>query len=236
MASARYGLLVSQLHHLQREPQILSLTDLLSTLFKQPTKWLPENVGSVLLLLGQASTKRFLKSICSADEVAHAFTGLALMTARFRRPFISLFHRLDEVVECAEEEQERDAVFTAIWRSLTQVGLIPSVALFLYVDVHTRICKSYVPIKQLINLLVWIRKCASSELLNKQGKTGRKRVGCTSSRWSIRSWIEMVHGYIYLLNELLNLTQVVKEVGKRMMEKAYMGEPSRQSGSLSNEE
>ena len=46
----------------------------------------------------------------------------------------------------------------------------------------------------------------------------------------------MVHGYIYLLNELLNLTQVVKEVGKRMMEKAYMGEPSRQSGSLSNEE
>ena len=46
----------------------------------------------------------------------------------------------------------------------------------------------------------------------------------------------MVHGYIYLLNELLNLTQVVKEVGKRMMEKAYMGEPARQSGSLSNEE
>ena len=131
VASARYGLLVSQLHHLQREPQILSLADLLSTLFKQPTKWLPENVGSVLLLLGQASTKRFLKSICSADEVAHAFTGLALMTARFRRPFISLFHRLDEVVECAEEEQERDALFTAIWRSLTQVGLIPSVALFL---------------------------------------------------------------------------------------------------------
>merc|ERR1712013_895720 len=62
----------------------------------QPTKWLPENVGSVLLLLGQASTKQFLKTICTADEVAHAFTGLALMTARFRRPFISLFHRLDQ--------------------------------------------------------------------------------------------------------------------------------------------
>ena len=58
----------------------------------------------------------------------------------------------------------------------------------------------------------------------------------TSSRWSIRSWIEMVQRYVYLLNELFNLTQVVKEVGKRMMEKAYMGEPSRQSGSLSNEE
>ena len=128
MASARYGLLVSQLHHLQREPRILSLTDLLSTLFKQPTKWLPENVGSVLLLLGQASTKRFLKSICSVDEVAHAFTGLALMTSRFRRPFASLFHRLDEIVECVQEE-DRDAVLTAIWRSLTQVGL-KSVAVF----------------------------------------------------------------------------------------------------------
>ena len=131
MASARYGLLVSQLHHLQREPQILSLTDLLSTLFKQPTKWLPENVGSVLLLLGQASTKRFLKSICSADEVAHAFTGLALMTSRFRRPFTSLFHRLNEIVECVQEEEDRDAVLTAIWRSLTQVGLMPVAVFFL---------------------------------------------------------------------------------------------------------
>ena len=46
----------------------------------------------------------------------------------------------------------------------------------------------------------------------------------------------MVQRYVYLLNELFNLTQVVKEVGKRMMKKAYMGEPSRQSGSLSNEE
>ena len=130
MASARYGLLVSQLHHLQREPQILSLTDFLSTLFKQPTKWLPENVGSVLLLLGQASTKRFLKSICSADEVAHAFTGLALMTSRFRRPFTSLFHCPYEIVECVQEE-DRDAVLTAIWRSLTQVGLMPIAVFFL---------------------------------------------------------------------------------------------------------
>ena len=128
MAGARYGLLVSLLHHLQREPQIVPFTELLSTLFKQPTKWLPENVGSVLLLLGQASTKQFLKTISSAEEVAHAFTGLALMTSRFRHPFTSLFHRLDEIVECVQEE-DRDAVLTAIWRSLTQVGVM-SVAVF----------------------------------------------------------------------------------------------------------
>ena len=51
------------------------------------------------------------------------------MTSRFRRPFTSLFHRLDEIVECVQEEEDRDAVLTAIWRSLTQVGL-KSVAVF----------------------------------------------------------------------------------------------------------
>ena len=124
VASARYGLLVSQLHHLSHQPQILPLTDLLAVIFKQPTKWLPENVGSVLLLLGQVATKQFLMQavIASAEEVAHAFTGLALMTARFRRPFTAVFHRLDEIVEGVEEGEERDAVLSAIWRSLTQVS------------------------------------------------------------------------------------------------------------------
>ena len=41
---------------------------------------------------------------------------------------------------------------------------------------------------------------------------------------------------IFVELNVLNIFKVVKEVGKRMMEKAYMGEPSRQSGSLSNEE
>ena len=126
VASARYGLLVSQLHHLSHQPQILPLTDLLAAIFKQPTRWLPENVGSVLLLLGQAATKQFLLKavITSAEEVAHAFTGLALMTARFRRPFTAVFQRLDDVVESVQEGEEKDAVLSAIWRSLTQVSLL----------------------------------------------------------------------------------------------------------------
>ena len=95
-------------------------------MFKQPTRWLPENVGSVLLLLGQVATKQFLLQavVTSAEEVAHAFTGLALMTARFRRPFTAVFHRLDDLVEGVEEEGERDAVLSAIWRSLTQVSSV----------------------------------------------------------------------------------------------------------------
>ena len=34
----------------------------------------------------------------------------------------------------------------------------------------------------------------------------------------------------------LNIFKVVKEVGKMMMEKAYMGEPSSRGSALSNEE
>ena len=125
VASARYGLLVSQLHHLSHHPQILPRTDLLAAMFKQPTRWLPENVGSVLLLLGHAATNQFLMQavVTSAEEVAHAFTGLALMTARFRRPFTALFHRLDDLVEGVEEGERRDAVLSAIWRSLAEVSI-----------------------------------------------------------------------------------------------------------------
>jgi len=176
VASARYGLLVSQLHHLSHQPQILPLTDLLAVIFKQPTKWLPENVGSVLLLLGQVATKQFLMQavIASAEEVAHAFTGLALMTARFRRPFTAVFHRLDEIVEGVEEGEERDAVLSAIWRSLTQ------------------------EVREL-------------------------RV----AQHAGEDWAEEGGMHIF---------KVVREVGKRMMEKAYMGMSHNGSNALTNEE
>ena len=41
---------------------------------------------------------------------------------------------------------------------------------------------------------------------------------------------------IFVEVKVLNIFKVVKEVGKMMMEKAYMGEPSSQRRALSNEE
>ena len=41
---------------------------------------------------------------------------------------------------------------------------------------------------------------------------------------------------IFVELNVLNIFKVVKEVGKMMMEKAYMGEPSSQGRALSNEE
>ena len=101
-------------------------------MFKQPTRWLPENVGSVLLLLGHAATNQFLMQavVTSAEEVAHAFTGLALMTARFRRPFTTVFHRLDDLVKGVEEGERRDAVLSAIWGSLTEVSSFIKLIIF----------------------------------------------------------------------------------------------------------
>ena len=42
--------------------------------------------------------------------------------------------------------------------------------------------------------------------------------------------------WLFVEGNVLNIFKVVKEVGKMMMEKAYMGEPSSQGRALSNEE
>ena len=52
----------------------------------------------------------------------------------------------------------------------------------------------------------------------------------TSSRWPIRSFIDVVHWSTCVELNVLNIFKVVKEVGKMMMEKAYMGEPSVKEG------
>ena len=81
VASARYGLLVSLLASLRRYPTHHT-APLLATMF---TNWLPENVGSVLLLLGQAATREYLShaaALPALEPAATALTGLALMTAR----------------------------------------------------------------------------------------------------------------------------------------------------------
>ena len=71
----------------------LTLTYLLADMFQTPGPWLPENVGSVLLSLGQRVTREYLFSLLSRPAepdhatrykpVATALTGLAVMTARF---------------------------------------------------------------------------------------------------------------------------------------------------------
>ena len=81
-------------HYWQKRLQgSLTLSYLLAAMFQTPGPWLPENVGSVLLSLGQRVTRDYLFSLLRRPAepdhatrykpVATALTGLAVMTARF---------------------------------------------------------------------------------------------------------------------------------------------------------
>ena len=102
---------------------------ILSSMFSIPSPWLPENVGSVLLLLGQdtchlylqhsirQSTTREVCTSCTYKPVSTAFIGLALMSARFRWSFTPMFDRLEEVVRQVHSVQKEE-LFRALWKSL----------------------------------------------------------------------------------------------------------------------
>lgn len=127
VATARYNVLVFLLLALRGAA---SLPEVLAAMFCTPRPWLPENVGSVLHLLGPAATRTYLHHAASRPRpacttparcfkpLAVAFTGLALMTARFRRDFRPLLQRLDEVLEEAEGEVPRRGLLTALWDEL----------------------------------------------------------------------------------------------------------------------
>ena len=183
VASSRYSLLVSLLHSLQCPPSLLHLPSLLAAMFHTPGPWLPENVGSVLLLLGQAVTRDYLRyclgpnptpgCVTCFKPVATALTGLAVMTARFRRPFTAVFRHLDEVMAgVAGDDRLRHGLLTALWEGLARE----------------------------------VRDLRQAE----------------GEEWAVEG--------------ARHLYRVIREVGRRMMEKAYMGYPVQQGEGLSSEE
>ena len=97
VASSRYSLLVSLLNTINQGQLGHMLPSLLSSIFQTPSLWLPENVGSVLLLLDHHTCSLYLKysiSVCTSTcykTVSTAVTGLALMTARARKSFVPIF-------------------------------------------------------------------------------------------------------------------------------------------------
>ena len=183
MASSRYSLLVSLLHSLQRPPSLLHLPSLLAAMFHTPGPWLPENMGSVLLLLGQAVTRDYLRHclgphptpgcVTCFKPVAAALTGLAVMTARFRRPFTAVFRHLDEVMaEVAGDDGLEQGLLKALWEGLARE----------------------------------VRDLRQAE----------------GEEWAVEG--------------ARHLYRVIREVGRTMMEKAYMGDPVQQGEGLGSVE
>ena len=65
VATSRYSNLVSLVRLVARSPVFVTrVPDILHSVFTTPGPWLPENVASVLLLLGPDVTASYLKSLC----------------------------------------------------------------------------------------------------------------------------------------------------------------------------
>ena len=101
-------------------------------MFHTPGPWLPENVGSVLLLLGQAVTRDYLRFCLNQRSVSpgydtifkpvtKALTGLAVMTATFRHNFNTIVRHLDEVMaRVAGDDIKEHEFLTALWEGLAR--------------------------------------------------------------------------------------------------------------------
>ena len=89
VAASRYGRLTELLTLIKESPSLQHLLNpLLFYIFVTPIAWLPENVGSVLLLQGPLVTKGYLAHLCQGcgsclnKSVTTAIVGLSLMTVR----------------------------------------------------------------------------------------------------------------------------------------------------------
>ena len=89
VAASRYGRLTELLTLIKESPSLQHLLNpLLFHIFVTPNAWLPENIGSVLLLQGPLVTKGYLAHLCQGcssclnKSVTTSIVGLSLMTAR----------------------------------------------------------------------------------------------------------------------------------------------------------
>jgi len=131
VASSRYHFLVCLMNTLRNGQHNQLFPSTLSAVFHTPSPWLPENVGSVLLLLGSQTCYLYLQylvnkvvnrnDVCTNcfKDVSIAIAGLALMTARFRWSFAPTLARMEEVVMQVPEEQKKD-ILRAIWKALAE--------------------------------------------------------------------------------------------------------------------
>ena len=89
VANSRYARLVKLLYVVRKGRLGSKFNNILQAVFTCPGKWLPENIGGVLLLLGEEVTSHFLQYICHQTcqdcrekLISDVIIGLAVMTVR----------------------------------------------------------------------------------------------------------------------------------------------------------
>jgi len=122
VASSRYSKLVSLVRLVAASPVLVTrVPDILHSVFTTPGPWLPENVASVLLLLGPQVTAVYLKSLCEGcvtclnKAVTSAIVGLSVMTLRFRWSFDNLSFSMFQDVLVWVPADLRESLVRAVW-------------------------------------------------------------------------------------------------------------------------
>ena len=122
VASSRYSKLVSLIKLVTKSPVLVNrVPDILHSVFTTPGPWLPENVASVLLLLGPQVTAVYLKSLCEGcvtclnKAVTVAIVGLSVMTLRFRWSFDNLAFSVFQDVLGWVPDELRESLVRAVW-------------------------------------------------------------------------------------------------------------------------
>ena len=122
VASSRYSKLVSLVRLVASSPVLVTrVPDILHSVFTTPGPWLPENVASVLLLLGPQVTAVYLKSLCEGcvtclnKAVTAAIVGLSVMTLRFRWSFDNLAFSVFQDVLGWVPADLRESLVRAVW-------------------------------------------------------------------------------------------------------------------------
>ena len=126
VATSRYSKLVKLLLLLQKSHQSQIFPEVLHSLFTTPTSWLPENVGSVLLLLGPSITSLYVRYLCAGcinclnKSVTACLVGISIMCLRFNWSFQDLaFVRMEEAIRLVPDDL-REEMVTAVWRGFSE--------------------------------------------------------------------------------------------------------------------
>ena len=127
VATSRYSRLVSLVELVGRIPLYRTrVPAILRSVFNTSGPWLPENVASVLLLLGPEVTSAYLKSLCGLScsncinkAATAAIIGLSVMTLRFKLSFNDLaFTRFEEVLAWVPSDLQEDLV-KEVWKGFS---------------------------------------------------------------------------------------------------------------------
>ena len=125
-ATSRYSKLVKLLLLLEKSHHAQMFPDVLLSLFSIPAPWLPENIASVLILLGPSITSLYIRYLCAGcinclnKSVTACLVGISIMCLRFNWSFQDLaFVRMEEAIRLVPDDL-REEMVTAVWRGFSE--------------------------------------------------------------------------------------------------------------------